>query len=248
MFQPQRVVVWFSAGVASAIAAKLAIEKYRDIMPVLLVNTDTGSEHDDNFRFMRNCEYWLDHEIIILHNKKYVDTFDVYRKERYLVGIKGARCTVELKKKVRQQFENLETDIQIFGFDAGEEVRASEFVINNPEIHAEFPLIDAGYSKAYCHQVLRQAKIEPPFTYKWFKNANCLKRGCVKGQAGYWNTIRRVYPEVFLDMAKMERELDAAINKVFVNGERRRVFLDELPKNMGNYKTEDNFQCSLFCG
>ncbi len=37
-----RIVVWFSCGAASAVAAKLAVEKYNNVM---VVYCDTGGEH-----------------------------------------------------------------------------------------------------------------------------------------------------------------------------------------------------------
>ena len=74
----ERVVIWFSAGVTSAIAAKLANEKYSGVYSVHLVNTDTGSEDDDNFRFMEDVSEWLSLPLEIIRNDKYSDTFAVY--------------------------------------------------------------------------------------------------------------------------------------------------------------------------
>jgi len=45
-----RVLGWVSGGVASAVACKLALEKYGD--SVELVFCDTGIEHPDTYRFM----------------------------------------------------------------------------------------------------------------------------------------------------------------------------------------------------
>lgn len=47
-----RVVVWFSAGAASAVAAKLTLKKYEGRLPVHICYCDTGSEHPDNERFI----------------------------------------------------------------------------------------------------------------------------------------------------------------------------------------------------
>ena len=78
-----------------------------------------------------------------------------------------------------------------------------------------------------------------------YRNNNCI--GCVKGQSGYWNKIRKDFPDVFDRMAKKERELNAAINKKYVKGKRIRVFLDELDPNAGRYE-EEKISCGLFCG
>ena len=83
-----------------------------------------------------------------------------------------------------------------------------------------------------------------------YQNNNCI--GCVKGQSGYWNKIRRDFPEVFDRMAKVEREIGAAICKTepTVNGVRQRipVYLDELSPDAGRYKDEPPMSCGLFCG
>ncbi len=253
MIEIKRIVVWFSAGVTSAIAAQLAVEKYRGILPVHLVNTDTGSEDEDNYRFMQDVSKWLDVPLEIIHNEKYADTFDVYRKTGWLVGVGGARCTLELKKVPRRLYEDLSGDLQVFGYDADEAERAQRFSDNNPEVTTWFPLLEKGITKAEARQRLMLAGISEPRTYReGFKNANCLARGCVKGQAGYWNYIRKMRPEVFANMAKMEREIGHSIcSKTIVNqgiNVKVPVYLDELPPNMGNYEAEPAFQCGLFCG
>lgn len=111
-----RVVSWFSCGATSAVAARLSIAKYPE---TLVAYCDTGSEHSDNKRFLSDCEKWLGKSVQILHSEKYSDIWDVFKKTRYLSGVKGARCTTELKKIVRRSFE-LPDDLQIFGFDKSE--------------------------------------------------------------------------------------------------------------------------------
>ena len=243
----ERVVVWYSCGVTSAVAAKMTLVKYRNKLPVSIVYTDPGSEHPDNKRFMKDCEDWFDHPITTLKSEKYEDTWDVFEKVRYLAGVKGARCTAELKKYLRHQFEDLATDIQVFGFDAGEQKRADRFRNNNPEVTLETPLIDKGLSKADCLAMLKRAKIELPVMYKLgYKNNNCI--GCVKGQSGYWNKIRIDFPDVFERMSQMEQKLNAALCKSYAgDGKRKRVFLKDLPPDAGRYSAEPDIECGLLC-
>ena len=93
--------------------------------------------------------------------------------------------------------------------------------------------------------------IEIPEMYKLgYRNNNCI--GCVKGQAGYWNKIREDFPERFAEMAKIERELGRTICKIEwtdENGQRqlKRMYLDELPEDAGDYPKEQEFQCGIFC-
>ncbi|KKL27515.1 hypothetical protein LCGC14_2384390 [marine sediment metagenome] len=242
-----RTVVWFSCGATSAVAAKLAIMRYDGTRDVRICYCDTGSEHPDNARFLRDCEEWFGREVEILRSAEYRDIWDVYRRTRYLVGVRGARCTVELKKKMRQQYEQIASDIQVFGLVAVEADRVARFRQNNPEMYLETPLIDRGLDKADCLAIIEKSGIEIPMMYRLkFNHSNCVP--CVKGQQGYWNKIRKAFPEAFERMSAMEQELGVAINKTYRGGERTRVFLKDLPENAGNYDDEPDISCGLGCG
>jgi len=245
--KPNRVICWFSCGVTSTIATKIALEEYKDKLPVVIAYCDTGSEHEDNNRFIGDCENYFGQEILRLRNPKYKDTWDVYEKERYLSGIYGARCSLELKKNVRRQFENLETDIQVFGFDYGEQKRAKRFEMENLEVISWFPLLERKLTKSDCLEILKLEGIEIPMMYKLgYKNNNCI--ACVKGAKGYWNKIRKDFPDEFERMAKLERKLGATMNLITKNGKTKRIHLDELPENVGNYNSELPISCGLLCG
>lgn len=239
----ERVVCWFSCGATSAVATKIALETHPD---AVIAYCDTGSEHPDNARFIRDCEDWFGKPVTVLKSKMYTDIWDVFEKTRWLVGVGGARCTTELKKLVRREFQRPD-DLQVFGFDISEMERAKRFSQNNPEVEAWFPLIERRLSKMECLEHLVRAKIELPQMYQLgYRNNNCI--GCVKGQAGYWNKIRKDFPDTFFRMAKVERDLDVAICKSYAgDGKRKRVFLDELEPTAGRYEDLD-IVCGLFCG
>jgi len=78
-----------------------------------------------------------------------------------------------------------------------------------------------------------------------YEHNNCV--GCVKGGAGYWNKIRVDFPETFDRMAKVERQLNVAINKRYEKGRRLRVFLDELDPKAGRPQDLKDAGCSVFC-
>jgi hypothetical protein len=136
-----RVVCWFSCGDTSAVAAKLALRKYRQTHEVVVARIVLDSEHPDNDRFAADCARWYGQEIVELRSDEYVDTWDVWEKRRYIAGIKGAPCTTYLKKAVRDVFQQPD-DIQVFGFDAGEKERVADFRARNFEITLETPLLD----------------------------------------------------------------------------------------------------------
>lgn len=236
-----RIVVWFSCGDASAVAAKLAIKKYagRDLVVARIC---IDSEHWDNDRFAQDCERWYGYPITELRSKEYADTWDVWTKRRYIAGIKGAPCTTELKKVVRKEFQRW-NDIHVFGYTVEEKQRAETFRENNPDIVCDFPLIDAELGKPDCHALVRATGIELPMMYRLgFDNNNCI--GCPKGGAGYWNMIRKHFPATFDRMAKLSRELGCRLIKI----KKTRVFLDELPPDMGRQKDEVKIECSPHCG
>jgi hypothetical protein len=207
----------------------------------ILTYCDTGTEHPDNSRFMADIERWLDAKVTVLKSEKYRDTWQVFEERRYLSGPRGALCTTELKKIPRFRFQRPD-DVQVFGYVAGEENRAERFREQNFDVDMRTPLIDAGIRKPDCLAILREEGIKLPAMYALgYRNNNCI--GCVKGGAGYWNKIRRDFPEVFVRMAKIERELDASI----LRQGGKQLFLDRLPKGMGRYESEPDVFCGLLC-
>lgn len=234
-----RVVSWFSCGANSAIATKLAIKKY-GIERVEIVYCDTGGEHPDNIRFLTECEEWFGKKITILKNEKYKDHFDVWEKTGWINGIAGARCTVELKKVLRFQYQRPD-DIHVFGYSAEESGRAERFNEHFPECTTDFTLIDEKLQKSDCVGLLMREGIDIPVMYRLgFNNNNCI--GCCKGGAGYWNHIRKHFPDHFNRATELERQTGHAMVKE--NG--MPTFLDELNPKTGNHKQE-NISCDFVC-
>lgn len=239
----KRTVCWFSCGAASAVATKLALSKYDNCV---IVYQDTGSEHPDNPRFLSDCEAWYGQKIQTISSDKYKDIWEVFEKTKYLVGVGGARCTSELKRKVAERFLNHLEDREVLGYTVEERSRVDRFKASNPERVIECPLIENLFGKDECLGFLERVGIAIPAMYKLgYRNNNCI--GCVKGGAGYWNKIRETHPAVFARMSSVERKLDVAINKKYVDGERVRVFLDELPPDMGAGVPIPSISCGLFC-
>ncbi len=236
-----RRIVWFSCGAASACAAKLTLEKHPE---ALVVYCDTASsEHPDNRRFLRDVQRWLGKRVKKIASKKFKHVREVFEKTRYMSGPMGARCTTEMKKIPRFDFQRGD-DIHIFGFTADELDRQKAFRERNPELHLEWPLIEAGLDKNACMRMIQDARIKLPAMYLLgFRNNNCL--GCVKAASpAYWNKIRKHFPGVFADRAKQSRELGVRLVKL--DGER--IFLDELEPERDLFTIEDNVSCGPECG
>jgi len=243
-----RVLVWFSCGAASAVAAKLAVDKYGDKCEVLYCDT-LAYEHPDNRRFMADIAKWIGKDIKLLKSEKYTDIFDVFEKTGWLIGVGGARCTTELKKNVRKNYQQL-GDLHIFGLTLDEQARIDRFEDQNNDIDVEWILANNAINKTKCYRILQQAGIDLPEMYKLgYNNNNCI--GCVKGQSGYWNKIRVDFPDAFDRMALLERKMNVAVNKTYktIDGKRKRirVFLDELDPNAGRDVPMPDIDCGALC-
>lgn len=235
-----RRIVWFSCGAASAVAAKVTLERYPD---AAIVYCDTSKdEHPDNLRFRRDVERWIGKDVQIIKSEKYETVDEVNEKRRYMSGPKGAICTTELKKLPRFAFQEPD-DIHIFGFTADEQKRIDNFVSRNPELNLEWPLRDAGIVKDETYRRVQAAGIVLPAMYiLGFKNNNCI--GCVKATSPvYWNKTRQFFPDRFALRARRSRELGVKLARY--KGER--VFLDELPVEAGGIIEED-ISCGPECG
>jgi len=242
----KHIAVWFSCGAASAVAAKLTLEIYGGANKVSIVNNPIKEEHEDNQRFLKDVEGWLNHPIEFATREKYPDQSckEVWEDRRFMSGPMGAPCTLELKKKARQEWESKnKPDYTVLGFTSEETNRADRFRLTERDTLLT-PLIDAGYDKQWCFRVLKGAGIELPYIYRLgYPNANCI--GCVKASsATYWNLVRETFPDVFEDRARQSREIGAKL--AYYKGSR--IFLDELPSDAKGNKLKDyDFECGIFC-
>lgn len=233
------IVAWFSGGATSAVACKLALQKYENVE---IVYIETGAHHPDLIRFLHDCEKWYGRKITILRSK-YKNQFDVMGRLKMIRSPKYAPCTRYLKVRPRQQYEYEHPDIThyVWGFEIGgkEEARAARMVERYPQYGHIFPLIENRLNKASCLALLTQAGIEIPEMYKkGYHNNNCI--GCIRGGMGYWNKIRVDYPEIFNKMARLERYVGHHALK--------ECFLDELDPEAGRDEKEILPSCSIFCG
>lgn len=242
MSDPSRIVCWFSCGAASAVATKLAVVANNGRLPLVVARCIVREEHEDNDRFAGACEKWFGVPITNMLNEKYNGSiYEVFRKESYISGVRGAPCTRLLKKHVRKQFER-PTDQHVFGYCAEELGRWDDFLDAN-NINAVAPLIERGLEHSDCLALIERAGITLPVMYSLgYKHNNCI--GCAKATgAGYWNKVRHDFPLMFSRMCVESRRLGVRIVRV---GEQR-IFLDELPVGAGNYQDEPEVQCGIFC-
>lgn len=240
------VLAWWSAGITSAVACKIALELYDNVKVIYI---GISSAHPDNLRFKKDCERWYGCEIVEAKSKEFVDQFDVIESTGFVNSPYGAPCTKKLKKQVRFDIENsykinlynsefIQSQVWGYEFEKKEINRAIRHGQQYPHTTPIFPLIEKGLTKNNCASILERNNIDLPAMYHLgYSNNNCI--GCVKGGKGYWNKIRLDFPEKFNRMKQLEREVGSSC----INGK----FLDELKPSEGRMSKEILPNCGSIC-
>jgi hypothetical protein len=250
----KQIICWWSGGVTSAVACKIAIDLYgRENCRVIMI--DTCNEHPDTYRFKDDCQKWYGIEIERITGIDIASIKDPERKELYLsrgpytfidVGhvyekiqdvwfralslnvATGAICSTELKRRVREKWQDKnEFDHQIFGFefDKKEFNRALSMTLNHQKAKPIYPLLMMGYDKDDCIKQIQAQGIEVPLMYHLgFHNNNCFGTGCVQGGIGYWQKMQKDFPDIFEEMAGVEHLL------TFLKGEPVTMLKDQSNK------------------
>jgi len=240
-----RIVCQFSCGAASAVATKLALAQYGATHDVQIINAFLANEHEDNRRFMLDCQEWFGQEVVQLRDEKYgADIIQVFHRERFMKGRNGAPCTKLLKRRLLDAWKQ-PGDVMVFGYTAEEVDRLEDFRERNPDRPVIAPLIDAGLGKEDCKAMVLRAGIELPLMYRLgYDNANCI--GCVKGGEGYFRAIREDFPEQFEELCRVQDELGPGS---YLHRDRKtniRFSLRDLPPGKPR-RNEALPACSFFC-
>jgi hypothetical protein len=154
-----------------------------------------------------------------------------------------------------------------FEFDKKEFNRANSLKMNHPKAKAIYPLLMFGYDKDHCMRAVQEAGIEIPVMYKMgFRNNNCFGTGCVQGGIGYWQKMKRDFPDKFDAMAEMEWKLTdmkgEPVTMLKDQGKGAKssgnvlVFLKKHPNyphlkcldDIEGKEVEPLFECNGFCG
>jgi len=239
------IAVWFSCGAASAVAAKMTIDRFPNDN-IRIVNNPVIEEDGDNYRFLKDVENWIGRKIETAFNSEYpsASAVEVWGKRKFMSSPQGAPCTVELKKRARQQWEEKNPmDWHVLGFTSDEKDRHERFILT--ERSNVIPvLIDAKITKQQCINIIMEAGIKVPRVYEMgYPNANCI--GCVKATSPtYWNLVRETHPLIFDSRARQSRSIGAKL----VRHKGERIFLDELPRDAkGRSLASMDLDCGIFC-
>lgn len=229
------IISWFSSGVSSFIATYLMRDKVDKIM-----YQHIDDQHKDSLRFVKDCEITLGKKIEVTQSK-YMSVNQACLKFGFINGAKGAKCTVILKKRIRKDWErkNPGKHTYIWGIDIEEsKKRVPKIERAMPDHNHIFPLVERNLNKQDCHGMLMKLGIKRPKMYDLgYNNNNCI--GCVKGGKGYFNKIRRDFPEKF----KERQYLEELIGRSCIKGK----FLKDLKLHEGRMSKEILEDCNIFC-
>lgn len=210
-----RIIGWISGGVASAVACKLAIDHY-GADRVSLVFCDTSWEHSDTYRFLSDLEKYFGKKIEMLKSHRMSNPEEVWRKYLGMNFANGAPCSTVLKREVRIKYQDERNDFaQVFGFDYDKKEmrRATNMLLNYPELNPIFPLVVEQYDRKKIFATLEEMGIQRPKAYDHFLNNNCIGDfdspigGCVQGGIGYWQKMKDLFPKKYAYMANIEHEI-----------------------------------------
>lgn len=234
-----KIIGWFSGGVSSAIAIKIALESIK-VDEIIYIHID--NHHSDTLRFLVDCEKWYGRKIIKLQSKlaSVQNAILLAGGRGYINGAAGASCTHRLKRLVRKDWESKQSKqlTYIWGMDYSEKHRVNRLQEAMENQKHLFPLVQNNIDKNKAHQILKASKISRPKMYDLgYNNNNCV--GCVKGGMGYWNKIRQDFPDVFKRMALIERRVGASCIK--------NIFLDTLNPERGRMSKPIIEDCGIFC-
>jgi hypothetical protein len=228
------------------VAWKEAVRLYGGRCEVEAVNHPVAEEDEDNRRFAADVSRWVGQPLKQWLNPSFPNgsAEEVWARRKAMSFPAGAPCTVELKKRARQDYEkHNRVDWHVLGFTVEEQARHDRFT--QTERDNVLPvLIGLGISKPECMARISEAGIELPAIYRrGYPNANCV--GCVKATSPtYWNHVRRVDPDVFERRARQSQEL--GVRLVRVNGQR--IFLHELDSSAVGAPMESALSdCGIFC-
>lgn len=230
-----------------SVTAKLILS---EVLPerVLIVNAFIKQEHEDNRRFLADCEQWFAHPVKVVRDEKYgASTYEVWTRKRFMKNRHTAPCSEALKREAIAPLM-LPGDVTVIGYtaDQRDSDRADRLEAFFPETPYRFPLIERGLTHADCLAIVERAGLTLPLMYRLgYQNANCI--GCVKGGEGYWNKIRRDFPEQFVQIANIQESIGPGAYLFRDRHTGVRFSLRELDPDAGRYEDEPEISCGFVC-
>lgn len=229
-------IVFYSGGAGSYVAAKRVVEECEE---VILLFTDTKIEDEDLYRFLEQSQKKLGVPLVTIADGR--DPWQVYKDTRYIGNTRGARCSIDLKRKVARQYidDNYPEATLHFGIDLMEQHRAEGIQKVWEGYKCSFPLFQEPYlNKNTILEALQEDGLELPRLYKMgFSHNNC-GGFCVKAGQGHFANLLKEKPEYYLECEQKEIQVYEHIGAVrpflrqTVNGELQYVTLRQFRESI----------------
>ncbi len=200
-------IVSLSGGVASAVAADRAIERYGREAVTLWI-ADTSWEDEDLWRFVGDLMRRWGGELV-----KYCDgrtPLQVAEHEQIIPNQRHAPCSRSLKIRPFVKYLNAQPKplTVLLGLDWKEQHRLAAPLKNYGSIEGvtvDYPLLWRPLEYRPYQEVVKSWDIEPPRLYQFgFPHNNCGGR-CIKQGINEWLRLRVVMPDRFAEVRDWEQ-------------------------------------------
>lgn len=265
-------VSWFSAGVSSAVATRLAIDSY-GVDAIIYI--DIEDQHPDSMRFVKDCERWFGQPITILRSS-YGTVENACRAaggRGWINGPGGAACTRFLKKRVRKEWEaafHLASDgvmrwnahraksspnsnhtvavnkpkqlRYVWGLDADEAARAERIIDATPQFEHLFPLLDHASGNGMGKAEAHAVLRASGIRRPAMYDLGYHNNNCVGCVKGGMGYWNKIRVD-FPEVFAARAKLERIIGASCIKG----VFLDELSPDAGRHGGPIVDECGIFC-
>lgn len=200
-------IVSLSGGVASAVAAELAIQKFGR-STITLWFADTLWEDEDNYRFIADCMARWGGDLTTYTDGR--TPLQVAEDRMLIPNQRIAPCSLELKIKPFTAFlaAHEKPVTVLLGLDWKETHRMARPKATYEAIEGvtvDYPLMWKPIDFRPYQEVVKTWNIEPPRMYSvGWSHANCGGR-CVKQGIADWNRLRLWQPERFAEVRDWEQ-------------------------------------------
>lgn len=192
---PIKCVVNYSGGVCSFLAAERATKRFNH-KEMMLLFADTGVEHSDMLRFMREGAKYLRVNLVEVRNALGMD--GLIESHKMIPSNMAAFCSIQLKREPAEQWikENAPNAMQVFGIDWSE--NRLKGLIKRFGDKVWCPMTEPPYLlKSQMLAIVEGMGLTPSESYALgFQHDNC-SGGCVKAGHAAWAHLLRTRPDVY---------------------------------------------------
>ena len=238
-------IVMYSGGKASWLAAHKVKEAYPEDL-IQLVFTDTKTEDEDLYRFLKEGAEALDLPLVWLADGR--DIWEVFKDNRFLGNNRVPVCSRVLKQEASDSWvrDNCDPDSTTlyFGIDWTESHRAERIPERWQPYAVEFPLLwEPVTEKEEADILLARYGIKQPRLYDLGAPHNNCGGMCVRAGHGHFKWALSALPNRFAQWEKKEEEMrqfldaDVAILRDRRGGESKPLTLKDFRERIESKQT-----------